>query len=63
MPNLEHADLSDPVVEAVRALLQRIDELETELRALRGLQHWHAPDDRRSSDEAVAALVRDGDGI
>jgi serine O-acetyltransferase len=63
MPNLEHADMSDPVVEAVRALLQRIDEVETELRALRGLQHQHASDDRRSADEALAALMRDGGGI
>ncbi len=62
MPNLEHADLPDPLVEALRALVDRIHELEEELRAVRGRAHTHAPADHRV-EEVVAALVRDGGGI
>ena len=39
MPNLEHADLPDPVTEAIEVLLQRIERLETELHMLRGHKH------------------------
>src|SRR5438094_444592 len=31
MPNLEHADIPDPVTEAIQVLLERIERLENEL--------------------------------
>ena len=58
MPNLEHADLPDPVAEAMAVLLERVERLEAELHILRGAQHSHA----NGSDEqqsVLEALVRD----
>jgi serine O-acetyltransferase len=59
MPNLEHADLSDPVAEAIDVLLQRIERLEGELHLLRGEQHSHGPD---GADDPLRTLVRDSAG-
>jgi serine O-acetyltransferase len=60
MPNLEHADLPDPVTDAIRVLLTRIEHLEAEIHLLRGHQHSH-PDEAngRSFEDALKELVRD----
>ncbi|TAK25842.1 MAG: serine O-acetyltransferase [Chloroflexota bacterium] len=57
MPNLEHADLPDPVVDAVRILLERVERLEAELHTLRGQQHSHD-----GEGDALESLVRDSTG-
>src|SRR5262245_36964173 len=62
MPNLEHADLPDPMVETVRALVERVSRLETELRAPRGLRHSHAAGDAQAVEPGLAALVENAGG-
>jgi len=63
MPNLEHADLPDPVAEAIDVLVQRIERLEAELHLLRGNQHSHADDgSRHEGDDPLRQLVRDSAG-
>lgn len=63
MPNLQHADLPDPLVEALCAMVERIGELEDELRAVQGREHGHPSADQHRVEEVVAALVGDGAGI
>ncbi|HEV8637816.1 MAG TPA: serine O-acetyltransferase [Chloroflexota bacterium] len=63
MPNLEHADLPDPVAEAIDVLVQRIERLEAELHLLRGHQHSHADDGAAGSGaDPLKQLVRDSAG-
>jgi len=63
MPNLEHADLPDPVAEAIDVLMLRIERLETELHLLRGHQHTHADDGSpHEGDDPLRQLVRDSAG-
>jgi serine O-acetyltransferase len=61
MPNLEHADLPDPVTDAIRVLLERIERLEAEVHLLRGHQHSHEDGEAngRSFEDALRELVRD----
>jgi len=59
MPNLQHADLPDPLVEALRTLVRRVGALEAELDALRGTQRRHRTDEQ----DAVEALLHGGAGI
>jgi hypothetical protein len=61
MPNLEHADLPDPVAEAIGVLLERIEHLEAELHLLRG-QHSHENGVEHSHEAVLEALVRDSNG-
>ena len=58
MPNLEHADLPDPVAEAMAVLLERVERLEAELHILRGAQHSHA-NGSEEHESVLEALVRD----
>ena len=58
MPNLEHADLPDPVAEAMGVLLERVERLEAELHILRGAQHSHA-NGSEEHESVLEALVRD----
>jgi serine O-acetyltransferase len=58
MPNLEHADLPDPVAEAMAVLLERVERLEAELHILRGAQHSHA-NGTDQHESVLEALVRD----
>jgi len=63
MPNLEHADLPDPVAEAIAVLLERVERLEAELHLLRGHQHSHDGAHSHQDHKAVLeALVRDSSG-
>ncbi|HZQ98989.1 MAG TPA: serine O-acetyltransferase [Chloroflexota bacterium] len=61
MPNLEHADLPDPVIDAIRVLVERVERLEAELHLLRGHQHTHEHGEAngRSFEDALRELVRD----
>jgi serine O-acetyltransferase len=61
MPNLEHADLPDPVTEAIGVLLERIERLENEVHLLRGHQHSHdeGESNGRPYEDALRELVRD----
>jgi serine O-acetyltransferase len=58
MPNLEHADLSDPVAEAMAVLLERVERLEAELHILRGVQHSHG-NGASDHEPVLEKLVRD----
>lgn len=60
MPNLEHADMPDPVTDAIRVLLERIERLESELHLLRGHHHVHAEGTANgdSFEDALRELVR-----
>jgi len=54
MPNLEHAMISDPVADAMRVLLERIERLEAELHLVRGQQSA-----RSGVPEVLEALARE----
>jgi serine O-acetyltransferase len=59
MPNLEHADLPDPVAEAMAVLLERVERLEAELHILRGAQHSHENGSTDDHQSVLETLVRD----
>src|SRR5919204_6473558 len=60
MPNLEHADLPDPVAEAIDVLVERIERLEAELHLLRGHQHTHTEDGTaHAHGDPLRQLLRD----
>jgi serine O-acetyltransferase len=59
MPNLEHADLPDPIAEAMQVLLERIERLEAELHILRAAQHLHDENGAHNPQAVLEALVRD----